>query len=67
MLDSSHGVGDPKHDRITTEEGDRMMQKAEAIVLFVQDLAGCTAFYRDTLALPYEGSDATASTFLLQD
>jgi lactoylglutathione lyase len=36
-------------------------------VLFVQDLTGCTTFYRDTLSLPYQGSDATASTFRLQD
>ena len=44
-----------------------MIHKVEAIVLFVQDLAGCTAFYRDTFTLPYKGSDAEAATFLLQD
>ena len=38
-----------------------------AIALFVQDLASCTTFYRDTLSLAYLGSDATASTFQLQD
>jgi lactoylglutathione lyase len=44
-----------------------MINKVEAIVLFVQDLAGCTAFYRDTFTLPYQGSDAQSATFLLQD
>ncbi len=63
MLDRSNGVSDES----TTNEGYSMVQKAEAIVLFVHDLAGCTAFYRDTLMLPYKGSDATAATFELQD
>jgi lactoylglutathione lyase len=44
-----------------------MIDHIDAIVLFVQDLTGCTTFYRDTLSLPYQGSDATASTFRLQD
>jgi|SRR5215831_793238 len=44
-----------------------MIHKVEAIVLFVQDLAECTAFYRDTFTLPYQGSDAQSATFLLQD
>ena len=44
-----------------------MIHKTEAIVLFVRDLARCTAFYRDTFTLPYEGSDAQSATFLLQD
>jgi lactoylglutathione lyase len=44
-----------------------MIHKAEATVLFVQDLAGCTAFYRDIFKLPYIGSDAQSATFLLQD
>lgn len=35
--------------------------------VFVRDLARCTTFYRDTLKLPYKGSDASASTFLLQE
>jgi hypothetical protein len=29
-----------------------MIHKIAAIVLFVQDLDSCTAFYRDTLQLP---------------
>lgn len=32
-----------------------MIQKAESIALFVHDLDNCTAFYRDTLALPLKG------------
>ena len=44
-----------------------MIHKTEAIVLFVRDLARCTAFYRDTFTLPYKGSDAQSATFLLQD
>lgn len=38
-----------------------------ATVIFVQDLAGSTAFYRDTFKLPYEWSDANSSTFRLQE
>jgi lactoylglutathione lyase len=38
-----------------------------ATVVFVRDLARCTTFYRDTLKLPYAGSDANSSTFLLQE
>ena len=38
-----------------------------ATVVFVRDLTKCTAFYRDTLKLPYTGSDANSSTFLLQE
>ena len=44
-----------------------MIERIDATVLFVRDLARCTAFYRDTLNLPYKGSDADSSTFLLQD
>ncbi|GCE21877.1 VOC family protein [Dictyobacter kobayashii] len=38
-----------------------------ATVVFVQDLARCTTFYRDTLKLPYAGTDANSSTFQLQE
>lgn len=38
-----------------------------ATVVFVRDLASCTTFYRDTFKLPYMGSDANSSTFLLQE
>ena len=38
-----------------------------ATAVFVRDLARCTTFYRDTLKLPYTGSDANSSTFLLQE
>ena len=44
-----------------------MMHKIEAMIVFVQDLAGCTAFYRDTFKLQYQGSDADSSTFLLEE
>src|SRR4051794_28261679 len=37
-----------------------MLQKTEAIVLFVHDLDACTAFYRDTLQLLYQGSEPDA-------
>ena len=44
-----------------------MIRKIEAMVLFVQDLAACTAFYRDTFKLQYQGSDANSASFLLQE
>ncbi|HJT55199.1 MAG TPA: VOC family protein [Ktedonobacteraceae bacterium] len=44
-----------------------MIQKIEAVVLFVRDLAACTAFYRDTFKLQYQGSDADSASFLLQE
>jgi lactoylglutathione lyase len=44
-----------------------MIHKIEAIVLFVQDLATCMAFYRDTFNLAYQGSDAHSASFLLQE
>ena len=44
-----------------------MIHKIEAVVLFVQDLDGCTAFYRDTFKLQYQGSDANSASFLLQE
>jgi lactoylglutathione lyase len=52
---------------IKKEEVATMIHKIEAMVLFVQDLDGCTAFYRDTFNLPYKGSDADAATFLLEE
>jgi catechol 2,3-dioxygenase-like lactoylglutathione lyase family enzyme len=55
------------HDSTKKEEVEPMIHKMEAIVLFVQDLAGCTAFYRDTFNLPYQGSDANSASFLLQE
>ena len=44
-----------------------MIQQMAATVLFVRDLDRCTAFYRDTFKLQYQGSDADSSTFLLQE
>ena len=44
-----------------------MIHKIEAIVVFVQDLANCTAFYRDTFKLQYQGSDAHSASFLLEE
>jgi|SRR5579863_1636868 len=44
-----------------------MIHKIEAIVLFVEDLAGCTVFYRDTFKLQHQGSDANSASFLLEE
>ena len=44
-----------------------MINEIMATVIFVQDLDRCTAFYRDTFKLPYAGSDASSSTFQLQE
>ncbi len=44
-----------------------MISEIIATVVFVQDLARCTTFYRDTLKLPYTGSDTNSSTFLLRE
>lgn len=44
-----------------------MINKILAIVLFVRDLASCTAFYRDTFSLEYQGSDADSASFALPD
>ncbi len=44
-----------------------MIHKLEAMVLFVQDLDRCTAFYRDTFKLQYQGRDADSASFLLQE
>ena len=44
-----------------------MIHEIAAMVLFVQDLVACTAFYRDTFKLQYQGSDANSATFLLED
>lgn len=43
-----------------------MISGIVATVVFVRDLARCTAFYRDKFKLPYVGSDANSSTFQLQ-
>ena len=55
------------HDSTKKEGMETMIHKIEAMVLFVQDLAGCTAFYRDTFKLRYQGSDADSASFLLQE
>jgi lactoylglutathione lyase len=44
-----------------------MFQKAESIALFVHDLERCTAFYRDTIALPFKGSDPGLAAFDLPE
>jgi lactoylglutathione lyase len=44
-----------------------MIQKILAKVIFVQDLDKCTAFYRDTFRLQYQGSDDQSSNFRLQE
>src|ERR1700719_509850 len=49
------------------EEAEAMIHKIDAMVLFVQDLTGCTAFYRNTFTHQYQGTDADSASFLLQD
>ncbi len=44
-----------------------MIRKIVATVLFVRDLAKCTAFYRDTLGLQMEESDSVGATFHIED
>lgn len=44
-----------------------MIPTINAAVLFVQDLAGCTKFYQDTLGLQSTFSDADSVAFRLQD
>jgi catechol 2,3-dioxygenase-like lactoylglutathione lyase family enzyme len=44
-----------------------MIRKIDAAVLFVQDLAKCTMFYRDTLGLPVTFTDANSVAFRLED
>jgi lactoylglutathione lyase len=52
--------------QIKEKEVKAMINGIMATVVFVRDLAKCTTFYRDTLKIPYEGSDADSSTFHLQ-
>ncbi len=59
-----HGLAS---DSTKKAEVETMIHKIEAMVLFVQDLARCTAFYRDTFNLPYQGSDAQSASFLLEE
>ena len=40
-----------------------MFHKAQSIALFVHDLDRCNAFYRDTIALPYKGSEPGLAAF----
>lgn len=44
-----------------------MIPTINAVVLFVQDLAGCTKFYQNTLGLEPTFSDADSVAFRLQD
>ena len=44
-----------------------MINKVASIALFVHDLDACTAFYRDTLALHFKGSDPGLAAFDLQE
>jgi lactoylglutathione lyase len=48
-------------------KGEAMIHGVVATVLFVRDLAACTAFYRDTFKLQYQESDASGATFLLEE
>ena len=44
-----------------------MFHKVIAAVVFVRDLAGCIAFYRDTLGLEVQESDADGATFKMEN
>jgi lactoylglutathione lyase len=44
-----------------------MLHKILASVLFVRDLAKCTAFYRDTLGLQVNDSDANSTGFQMEN
>jgi|SRR5579872_171064 len=64
MTQHEYGLSDNSTKK---EEVETMIHKIEAVVLFAQDLAGCTAFYRDTFKLQYKGSDANSASFLLEE
>lgn len=44
-----------------------MIRKVVAKELFVKDLAGCTAFYRDTLGLEVKETNTESSMFKIED
>lgn len=44
-----------------------MFHKVNAIVVFVQDLTGCTKFYQDIMGLPVTFSDANSIGFRFGD
>lgn len=44
-----------------------MFHKVMATVLFVQDLPGCVSFYRDTLGLEVQESDADSASFQMEN
>src|SRR5215472_14393131 len=44
-----------------------MLHKVIATVLFVQDLDKCLTFYRDTLGLEMQESDAESASFRLEN
>jgi hypothetical protein len=62
-----HVSSDVRSDSTTNDEVQPMIRRIAAMVLFVQDLPGSTAFYRDTFTLPFQGSDADSASFLLPD
>jgi Uncharacterized protein conserved in bacteria len=44
-----------------------MINRIDATVLFVRDLARCTTFYRDTLKFQVKESDPNSVSFLMED
>ncbi len=44
-----------------------MIRKVNAAVLFVEDVEGCTQFYRDILGFEQTFSDLVSTAFRLQD
>jgi lactoylglutathione lyase len=58
-----HGLG---NDSTKKEEVATMFNRVMAIELLVQDLARCTAFYRDTLGLQVRESESTPDSVSFQ-
>lgn len=44
-----------------------LMRKVDAVVLFVDNLERCVAFYRDGLGIPVTGSDDASYYFRIED
>jgi lactoylglutathione lyase len=55
------------NDSTKKTEVKTMIRRIVATVLFVRDLAKCTAFYRDTLGLQMQESDPASASFLIED
>ncbi len=58
---------DSRSDSTEKEEVSPMFHRVVATVLFVRDLATCIAFYRDTLGLELQESDAESVAFRMEN